>query len=196
MEYRLTYEGRLASGNSATAQHKHDIRRVFHSQLKAFWQSHPFMSTERPWGGKFAAAAAQGAAQPTNRLEELADYYRRGNYRFYPMVFDEQRLLVHLDVLFLRPGNPGAALNGADIDNRMKTLFDALKIPEGINGNPAGDEDPMFVLLEDDRLVTKLTVETDQLLQPTGPNAGQQDARLVITVRITPYVRLIGTMGY
>jgi hypothetical protein len=196
MELRLTYEGRLASGNSATAQHKHDIRRVFHKQIKEFWDKHPFLKTEGPWGGKFNAGLPEGTPAAANRIEELSRYYRRGDYRFVPLVFDEQRLLVHLDILFLRPGAPGAALNGADLDNRMKTLFDALKVPEGINGQPAVEENPMFVLLEDDRLVTRVSVETDQLLQPTGPDAGAQDARLIITVRLSPYVRLIGTMGY
>jgi hypothetical protein len=196
MEFRLTYEGRVASGNSATPQHKHAIRRVFHKQLKAFWNSHPFLPQEQAWGGKFAASLPKNTPSPPNRIAESAAYYARGHYHFVPLVFDEQRLLCHLDILFLRPGLPGAALQGGDLDNRMKTLFDALKVPEGINGQPEDGEDPFFVLLEDDQLVTRVSVETDQLLQPTAPDAGQQDARLVITVRLTPYVRLIGTMGF
>lgn len=196
MEFRLTYEGRLASGTSASSKHKQDIRRVFHRQLKAFWEGHPFLMSDGPWGGKFAANAAPVTPAPETRLAELSAYYRRGDYRFVPLVFDEQRLLVQLDILFLRPGNPGAVVAGGDIDNRLKTLFDALKVPEGVTDGPGTGEDPFFVLLEDDRLISRVSVETDQLLEPTGPDAGAQDARLVITVRITPYVRLIGTMGF
>ncbi len=154
------------------------------------------MGTDGPWGGKFEGVLNDDGSPPKTRIEESAAFYKRGDFRFVPLVFDEQRLLCHLDILFLRPGIPGAALNGGDIDNRMKTLFDALQVPEGATGAPGADETLFFVLLEDDRLVTKVTVETDQLLEATGPDVGPKDARLVLTVRLTPYVRLIGTMGF
>jgi hypothetical protein len=58
-----------------------------------------------------------------------------------------------LDILFLRRDMPGVPLihSGGDIDNRLKTLFDALKIPESCaeieNYTKEADEDPFFVLL-------------------------------------------------
>ena len=60
---------------------------------------------------------------------------------------------------------------------------------------PQTDEDPFFVLLEDDGMVTRLAVETDTLLQPTSDKAGQQDARLVISITLTPYQMIWGNMG-
>jgi hypothetical protein len=77
----------------------------------------------------------------------------------------------------LRPEPPGSILTQAgDIDNRLKTLFDALKVPAEpdalpSNDNPKEDEKPFFCLLEDDNLITKISVETDRLLeQCSGPS--------------------------
>jgi hypothetical protein len=195
MEFRLTYEGRLASGSSASGQHKHDIRRAFHPQLKRLWKSHPNLKDRRAWRvGDHADAV--GTSTPSSREEELALDFNKGPFRFVPLVLSELRLLCHVDVLFLRPGIPGQVLHGGDIDNRMKTLMDALSIPQREVGVPAEDEDPFYVLLQDDRLVTRLSVETDTLLQPTGPDAGDQDARLIVTVRLTPYSRVMATFGF
>jgi hypothetical protein len=80
-----------------------------------------------------------------------------------------------------------------DIDNRLKTLLDELRIPEaGENYSarqPAADEDPFFCLLEDDKLITRIAVETDDLLQPLKGKSSidPADSRLVITVKIRPY---------
>jgi hypothetical protein len=52
--------------------------------------------------------------------------------------------------------------------------------------------DPFFCLLEDDRLITKVSVETDSLLEAIkgDPN----DVRVTITVRIRPYQMHVGNM--
>jgi hypothetical protein len=48
-------------------------------------------------------------------------------------------------------------------------------------------ETPFFCLLEDDRLITKLTVETDWLLDPpTADSADAHAVRLVMKVTIHP----------
>jgi hypothetical protein len=62
---------------------------------------------------------------------------------------------------------------GGDIDNRIKTLFDALTIPRHPNALPSGatpteSQQPFFCLLEDDNLVTSVSVHTAQLLEPVS----------------------------
>jgi hypothetical protein len=53
---------------------------------------------------------------------------------------------------------------------------------------PAPDEVPFFCLLEDDKLITKVSVETDQLLEDVSPGATREtDVRLLIRVSIRPY---------
>jgi hypothetical protein len=194
VEFRLTYEGRLASATSCSVKHKHDVRRAFHPQLKTFWGLHPWLIDQSAWHpSKYDAPSEKGYK---NRIEQLANYFRRGPYCFVPLVNEELRLLCHLDILFLRPGPPGQTLSAGDIDNRVKTLLDALKVPDGVPTTPPdADEDPFYVLLQDDSLVSRLSVETDTLLQPTGPEAGLQDARLVITVRLQPYSSMLRTVG-
>ena len=83
----------------------------------------------------------------------------------------------------------------------MKTIFDALRIPSGKSelggyNTPQNGENPFFCLLEDDSLISHASIETDTLLQPTGNDSDNNDARLVVTVRLSPYQRILGNMGF
>ena len=75
-------------------------------------------------------------------------------------------------ITFLRQQPPGQLLGeGGDIDNRLKTLSDALRMPSKAEAQQAQidirpDDDPIHCLLQDDALVTKVTLETDRLLRP------------------------------
>lgn len=96
----------------------------------------------------------------------------------------------------LRPSSPGDLVNKGDIDNRLKTLLDALSAPAQPTQIPDGmpatsDEDPMHVLLEDDSLITRLNVETERLIGAWGPDA------LRLTIRITTGVvePMFGNIG-
>jgi hypothetical protein len=60
----------------------------------------------------------------------LAGQFARNGYNFVPLVTERLLLLCRLDVLFLRPDPPGSLIKSGDIDNRLKTLFDALRMPE------------------------------------------------------------------
>ena len=81
-------------------------------------------------------------------------------------------LAAEMEILMLKPEPPGKIVNqSGDIDNQLKTLLDALRMPSSTSELPRGEspkqgENPFFCLLEDDRLITKLSVTTDQLLTP------------------------------
>src|SRR5690348_10557188 len=99
MKFRLTYEGRLATFDKATKEHKHDIRRRFHSQLKCLWETHPVIANQEIW---------EPAGKPyERRSQQLADRFPLNEYNFVPLVLTELQLLCRLDVLFLRPEAPG-----------------------------------------------------------------------------------------
>jgi hypothetical protein len=74
-----------------------------------------------------------------------------------------------LDTLFLRFDQPPGEIlrGGGDIDNRIKTLFDALQMPSWCEGvdPPGGSDDLLFCRLEDDSLVTEVKITTDRLLE-------------------------------
>ncbi len=197
VKFRLTYEGPLhaSSNGNGRASHKHEIRKAFHPQLKRLWAVEPNLirweyteNQVRPEAKKFAV----GGKVPG--WGDLASSFGRCGYQFVPLVSERYSLFCGLEILFLRDGSPGSIIKSGDIDNRLKTLFDALRMPSsqdelGGHNTPGEGEDPFFVLLEDDKLLNHVSVETDILLNPS-PSAQQQwvanDCRLVITVSIRP----------
>ncbi len=211
MKFRLTYEGELRpnqrdpenGGRDKLAEHKHKIRQNFHRQLKELWKTDWFLSNTRVNPRDYGISRAAGGESRTSHLgdrhcvpliDTVKNCHREHGYEFVPLVRKDWRLLCNLDILFLRRDPPGSALHAGDIDNRIKTLIDCLRKPENgaeLAGNelPQDGESPFFCLLEDDKLVTGFSVETDRLLMPTNtkPHASQRDVSLVISVEIKPY---------
>jgi hypothetical protein len=99
-------------------------------------------------------------------------------------VGDFLSMTCELDVLFLRKEPRGYLVNQAgDLDNRIKVLFDALRVPKE-NELPATLEalpDPFFCLLEDDRLITSVRIVSERLLEGTIPTS-RNHVRLVVNV--------------
>jgi hypothetical protein len=192
VELRLLYSGDQLFANGDAAQ-KHAIRRVFHPQLKQLWNTNPSLRK---------MAALRGACHlPTgtdlNGKEDeargaffnwMGSRYPRGSFQFVPLVEQELCLRVSLDILFLRRDQHPLIQGGGDIDNRLKTLFDAFRVPsptiEGL-GNPSIGEEPLFVLLQDDKLISDVSVTTGNiLLLPQNAPANSRDVFLVIHVRL------------
>ncbi len=224
MEFRLTYEGELlASGNrSSRASHKHEIRRVFHRQLKLLWESvahlkdadspdaalersKPYVKSSPRGEPPDALDLARREKINEKRAVYLARNFSKFGFRFVPLVTQDLMLWCGIDILFLRKGSPGKVFNSGDIDNRIKTLFDALKTPDQReevgehykDRGPDRGEDPFFCLLEDDGLVARVSVETDMLLEPVaGGIPSDSDARLILTVKLRPSTLLISNMGF
>lgn len=200
VRFRLTYEGPLKSSQDRVApgrtdrraEHKHVLRRHFHKQLKHFFETDKFLS-----GPHFEVPTQLQAklGVPPNSLKTRAEVlpylYQEFGYRFVPLVRDEEFLSCALRIMLLRRDAPGAIYHLGDIDNRIKTVLDALRRPRHANEIPTPprkNEKPFFVLLEDDRQVTHLEVETDRLLVPTTRNPDDAAlAHLIISVDVRPY---------
>lgn len=185
MEFKLTYEGQLlgASRDNTRAKHKHDIRRKFHPQLRRLWEIAPAL-TQREY-----LSNENFKSERTPYKEWLPNQFQRCGYRFCPLITDSLFLRCNLQILFLRADPPGSIIKSGDLDNRLKTLFDALRMPKdagelGGYSTPLPDEDPFFCLLEDDRAISNLSVETATLLEPSGDHFDVNDARLVISVKL------------
>lgn len=195
MQFHLTYNGPLRSSrdsnNPGKTAHKHDIRRKFHKQLKKLWETHPVLTRGH------SSAPVIGS---TSMKETTSEF----GYTWKALVTESNGLTCELDILMLRDGLPGEVLH--DIDNRLKTLFDALRkpgneqelgsnAPQGIP-HPQSDEEPFYVLLEDDRLITRVNVSTDLLLQPVEKTRANEAVRLFITVNIRPYATSLDNLDF
>ena len=190
VKFRLTYDGRLES--NASAKQKHEIRRALHPQLKRLWGVEPNLSSTAT-AFDHVLVAQSAPESPWLTPEGLAKNFQRDGFRYVPLANKAAELVASLDILYLRYGMPGNVLVGGDIDNRLKTLFDALTMPASKqqigDAVPGADENPFYVLLEDDRLINHVSVETDTLLDPPKATDNKGDwniARLVITVHIRP----------
>lgn len=178
MQFRLVYQGRLpaASRSKTRNREKHEIRRALHGQLIQLWHADAFLN--RFFG-----------RHPTVSVETIAARYERCGYKFVPLIgelFGD--VACALDILFLRRDRPGDLVHGGgDLDNRMKVLFDALRVPQNCDelpkSRPQDDEDPLFCLLEDDKWITELSITTDRLLASAGEGEHENDVHLIIHVR-------------
>lgn len=193
VQFRLLYSGNQLTANGSPKD-KHAVRREFHGQLKRLWSANSKLrNLARTYGGiplrndgknEFTDDEATRAY-----FSRLGSAYERGGFHFVPLVEESLQLYVSLNILFLRPDDYPLIQQGGDLDNRLKTLFDSLRVPDstnGLGGQPGPDEDPFFVLLQDDRLITEFHVSTDTLLLlPLKSALDPKDAFLVIDVKLT-----------
>ena len=197
MQLRLTYRGPLKShrvpkeGDSdRMAPHVHMVRRHFHRQLREFWQTNLFLKDHQSWPSDWGLPTEpSGAKIPL--VDIVAQSHLGHGFRFVPLVRKVWKLECSLSILFLRGDQPGSSLiHRGDIDNRIKTLIDSLRLPETSSeagaAKPQNDEDPFFCLLESDEFVTGLSVETDKLLD-VQPDDEDNVVSLVICAQIKPF---------
>jgi len=200
MEFRLTYEGALYVHQDSRRlpqrnAHVHSIRKEFHKQLDVLWRSHPILLELKSKPPEYS----QPPRPPTLQI------FPHDKFNWLPIVNTGNGLICKLDILLLRTGPPGGVM--ADIDNRVKTIFDALRKASGPwelrtnTGELCPDpvtEDPFYVLLEDDKLITHVSVTSDMLLEQVAkPDVAPENAvRLVISVTVRPYMPYTETVGY
>jgi hypothetical protein len=126
-------------------------------------------------------------------LNRFADT-RLNGFCFLPLSRAEWHLRCSLDVLFLRREKPGKVFMMGDLDNRLKTLFDALQMPqvgqEIGTEVPGSDEPPFYILLQNDELIADVSVTTDRLLAIPPLHEHTRDyAALMIDVKLQPTER-------
>jgi hypothetical protein len=194
VEFRLIYKGRLpsqGSGGGSNVAEKHGIRRQFHLQLKELWRTNVVLerlTRPTPHTRKLIVPDLRDdESQQTTGLDWVLRDYSKFGYRFVPLINKKIGIACSLDILFLRRDGPGNLIeSGGDIDNRLKVLFDGLRIPQ-YNSEverfpPQEGENPFFCLLEDDELITEVKVTTDRLLIPMEKDEHVHDIHLVVHV--------------
>jgi hypothetical protein len=234
MRFRLVFSGAIPPGqrnpekkqSDPLAVQKQRIRRDFHVQLRELWQQTRVLREKRMHPAHFAGLGIlegndapvewasdqfdQGQQYPLVQLVQHA--HREHGYEWVPLLRRAYAVDCELDIIFLRRGHPdGGPIENGDLDNRIKTLIDCLKMPRSTNelvgddAFPRPGETPFHVLMEDDAIVSRLNVESDRLYYPKVhfPKSTEraalrvEDDRLVsvlITVTVKPYYPSIFNM--
>ena len=172
VNFRLTYYGPLKAASQSDTRRvdKHAIRCVFSRQLEELIQQRTEVLT-----GEFE-----------NLINGTPLTVNRGDFLCFALVREKLSLVCDLDILFLRREPPGHLISGGgDLDNRLKVLFDALRIPQDDNEVRGLKPNGILVCLtEDDKLITGFRVTTDRLLEPAASEAEENHVRLIINVEV------------
>jgi hypothetical protein len=199
MKLSLQYSGPLTSSSRHRNAVKQRIRTVFSPQLLGFCSVQeerrprdlyflslpPGRTNLREGTLKGNRIVFQGAVG----MQDRHCFVRLGKYTVIPLVTRPSNLLVSLHIHLYRREEPGGVIvTGGDLDNRLKTLFDALRMPHTSDEIP--DDDPgadprLFCLLEDDSLITEVTVETHRLFEPAANEERDTDVRLSVHIQLT-----------
>src|SRR5437867_2888244 len=162
LRFTLSYRGPLRADSAKDKQH---IRLCLHNQLKMLWSGPPF---DRFHDHHFTDAESKKSV---------------GKVTYFPLVSKSNRLIAELDIFLLRNEAPGRIIvSGGDIDNRLKTLFDALRCPHSAKeaGSQSHTDSEIYTLLEDDSPITAVSVTTDRLLE----QCESEEALLIVRVSV------------
>ncbi len=200
MQFYLVYDGPLSgSGNKPKPEEVRLIRDRFHPQLKLLWDTHAALRRLKrtalvPEGTKDFLALVESPlypeVEPTRLLEigfvDLCAPLPRGGKTFISLVRKSLDLVCALDILFLRQDDPGElVLQGGDLDNRIKTLFDALRVPDvDVEQKYPQEQDPTYCLLENDTLISSFNVSSGRLLVPKTDKKNEVHLVIEVTVRV------------
>ncbi|HXN72624.1 MAG TPA: hypothetical protein VN861_08730 [Candidatus Acidoferrales bacterium] len=194
MQFRLTYQGPLYADRGEEdirpprVRHKHDIRRQFHEQLVELWKVD---SKLKQFTEQKIRLQDQPPGNPPNSLgfiDEVSNKNEVGKIKWMPLAHEDWGVGCGLDILFLRHEPKGGVIQSGDLDNRIKTLFDALRKPTAkeipADVIPEQEPSPFFCLLSDDRLITEFRVTADRLLVP----AHVPDAEVYLVIEVRTFI--------
>ena len=166
MKFKLVYVGELKINPKKRSHHLQEIRNILSPQLKRLSEISPYDTIK-------------------TKLEKKGKAIKRvGNAEFFPIITPDLNLLAELDIQILHPELLDTPR--ADIDNRMKTLLDALKRPQSTS-ELAGNLDRgevCYTLLDDDHLVTKMTINTSHLLYTSEEKNPEHNYELLVIITV------------
>jgi hypothetical protein len=200
MKFHLVYSGPLpASANSSKPDDVRAIRDGFHPQLLLLWKTHVALKRLR-WTARVAKDPARflGTAQspfelaeepiypPQEGFVDLCEPLTKGDKTYQPLVRKSLDLNCYLSILFLRQEDPGSlVLQGGDLDGRIKTLFDALRVPEAdVEKRYPQAQNPTYCLLESDTLISGFNVQSGRLLVPQTKHPHEVHLVIETTIRV------------
>jgi hypothetical protein len=193
VEISLTYRGPLPSATreDKKSDRKHLIRMQFSEQLAEVWQREPILQFFRDKLTLVPVVNRRPEVPPS--LPGMNPHYlaEMCGFKWIPLITRTNGLACHLDILLKRRSDPGEIIvssdDGGDLDNRLKILFDALRMPlstSEVPGNMWGGGAEAFALLEDDSLISKLTIEARRLNTKPDDSQGADYVEVDINVAL------------
>jgi hypothetical protein len=206
MRFTVVYQGQLsASGNSGKGPEIADIRERLSIQFENLWETHGALQAlkheawahpahdrggfDRVGGVNLPLAKNYSPAERaefTPNMVNLTAPIDVDGRRYTPIVRESLHLACELQILFLRQDDPGALVSqGGDLDNRIKTLLDALRVPskdEQTRAPPKAEH--TYCLMESDTLVASLDVDTDRLLFPKTDYPNEVFLVIEVSIRV------------
>jgi hypothetical protein len=208
MEFTLRYSGTVPHHAKAEA---HKIRRVLHGQLADYWSRDlrlkdvdatkikPFVKSAR---FRFDVRQQEHGQRVGSKPHDWHGYHEVRGIRFVPLVTRWRYLRCEIAMRIWRYEGDlhtgGLLDHQGDLDGKLKALIDALRMPHEDRELPADvthDGNVFFCVLEDDRLVTKIGIETRNILGPRPAKADQTKVDVDIELRIYP-VHTVGNINY
>jgi len=196
VNFVIRYRGPLPSNGNA--EDKHRIRVVIHPQLQTLCTHEPLL--KQALEPNLPEGRMRGSDVDVPRpLEALFWFARLNGFQVVPLIHRPHELACSLEVMFLRRERPGAILRGGDLDNRLKTLFDALRMPQTaaeVGASAREADERLYCLLQDDSLVTRVSVSTFQLLEPLASGEHRDTVELLIQVAVQSTFPMVGNVGF
>ena len=203
MEFHLSYQGPLPACNSAREDFKTEpkqrIRLEFAEQLAEHWN--------REYTLRLAKQRGFDVVPLVDRKAEVTELIRYNKmhfmvemcgYHWIPIVTRANGLTCEVEIVLNRRSEPGEIFvtgdDGGDLDNRLKILLDGLRIPLSVKECPGNLYGPglqsngqwleRISLLEDDSLISKITIEARRLNTQAKPNQGTDWAEVLLLARL------------
>ncbi len=175
MDFRLVFRG-ILRGNNRRALDKHMIRAQIHPQLRLLWNQVPL--------------SGLSACLTHSKTNDPCILIKRHGLEFAPLINNVYSLRADLDILLLEPYASGQRNSRADIDNKIKTLIDGLRLPDkrqefSEDARKHYSDSPFHCLLEDDSLISNFSVTTDRLLDARSEEESMAIIRVFIRA-VTP----------
>lgn len=184
MEFCLHYYGKLKSRDNAAG--KQLIRQYLHPQIKALCRSDQFANT------------FEGDIKGNRSTKEQPMYVQHNEKRYWFLISEYLKTVVDLNITILVPHQVGRIIqNGGDIDNRIKTLFDALRVPAVTSEIPSSDSfnytiGGMYCLLQDDKLINRVSIQSYQDHAPEDADS----VKCLIEVKTKITAALYGNLNF
>lgn len=208
MEFTLRHSGVI---RSYTKAHVHEIRKVFEGQLADLWSRDLRLKSVDPANirsfvrsTRFRCDVRQQEKGETvgTQPESIHGYHEVRGIRFVPLVTCWRYLRAEVSIRLHRYEGDlhtgGVLYHSGDLDNKCKVLLDALRMPMGSRDLPATaahDRPVFFCVLEDDRLVSKITLEVRNRLGPRPERRKMTTLDVDIDIRIVP-IHTVGSINY